>query len=230
MKDKKIKIFNFNLTFSDLFFLYQQISSKKSFLRSTHNLFLKKNINIKGSIADLGSGNNYEYHKYIKDKKVKVDRFDFHKVDKESFRVNLEKKFTFKKKYECILIFNVMEHILNNENLINSISKNLKKKGKLEIFVPFMFRFHSDPNDFFRPTHTYLINLLEKNGFKVQTNLIAVGPMSVILEILFKYLKLDILKFFVSILFILLNKFFNLFSKDFKNYYCGVHCSCIKIK
>ena len=121
-----------------------------------------------------------------------------------------------------------MEHILNYENLITSISKNLKIKGKLEIFVPFMFRFHSDPNDFIRPTHTHLINLLEKNGFKVQTNLIAVGPMSVILEILFKYLKLDILKFFVSILFILLNKFFNFFSKDFKNYYCGTHCSCIK--
>lgn len=228
MKNRKIKLFNFNLTFSDLFFLYQQISLKKSFLRSTHNLFLKKNINIKGKIADLGSGNNYEYHKYIKKKKLKVDRFDFHKVDKDSLTVNLEKKFSFKKKYEYILLFNVMEHILNKENLIASISKNLKKKGKLEIFVPFMFRFHSDPNDFIRPTHTYLINLLKKNGFKVQTTLIAVGPMSVILEILFKYLKLNILKFLVSILLISINKLFNLFSKDFKNYYCGTHCSCTK--
>jgi len=91
-----------------------------------------------------------------------------------------------------------------------------------------MFRFHSDPNDFIRPTHTYLINLLKKNGFKVQTTLIAVGPMSVILEILFKYLKLNILKFLVSILLISINKLFNLFSKDFKNYYCGTHCSCTK--
>lgn len=230
MKNKKIKIFNFHFTFSDLSFLYQQITSKKSFLRSTHNFFLKKNINIKGSIADLGAGKNYEYHKYIKDKKVKVDRFDFHKVDKESFKVDLEKKFTFKKKYECILMFNVMEHIFNNKNLINSISKNLKKKGKLEIFVPFMFRYHSDPNDFIRPTHTYLISLLEKNGFKVETTLICTGQMMVIFEILIKYLKFFPLKFLFSIIFIFLNNIFKLFSKDFKNYYSGIHCSCIKIK
>ena len=228
MKNKKINIFNINLNFSDLIFLYKQIILKKSFLRSTHNLFLKKKINIKGKSADLGSGNNFEYHKYIIKTKHTIDRFDFHKVDKKSFKLNLEKKLNLKKKYECIILFNVMEHIFDKENLVYSISKSLKKRGKLEIFVPFMFRYHSDPNDYIRPTHTYLINLLEKNGFNVKSTLIAVGPMPVILEILFKYLKFDILKFFVSVLFLFINKFFNFFSKDFQNYYCGTHCSCTK--
>ena len=144
--------------------------------------------------------------------------------------LDLEKKFKLKNNYNNILLFNVLEHIFDGKTLLNSIKKNLKKEGKLNLFVPFMFRFHSDPNDFMRPTHSYLKKILEQNGFKVQITLIAVGPMVVILEILFKYLKLNIFKLLFSVLFISLNKFFNYFSKDFKNYYCGTHCSCTKIK
>ena len=199
-------------------------------MRASHNLFLKKKLNIKGLTADLGSGINNDYYNYISKNKLKVDQYDFHKIDKKAFVLDLEKKFKLKNNYNNILLFNVLEHIFDGKTLLNSIKKNLKKEGKLNLFVPFMFRFHSDPNDFMRPTHSYLKKILEQNGFKVQITLIAVGPMVVILEILFKYLKLNIFKLLFSVLFISLNKFFNYFSKDFKNYYCGTHCSCTKIK
>lgn len=230
MKKNNLDIFNINLTFSDLSFLYNQISLNRSFMRASHNLFLKKKLNIKGLTADLGSGINNDYYNYISKNKLKVDQYDFHKIDKKAFVLDLEKKFKLKNNYNNILLFNVLEHIFDGKTLLNSIKKNLKKEGKLNLFVPFMFRFHSDPNDFMRPTHSYLKKILEQNGFKVQITLIAVGPMVVILEILFKYLKLNIFKLLFSVLFISLNKFFNYFSKDFKNYYCGTHCSCTKIK
>ncbi|MDC0533528.1 class I SAM-dependent methyltransferase [Candidatus Pelagibacter sp.] len=230
MKKNYPDIFNINLTLSDLSFLYNQISLNRSFMRASHNLFLKKKLNIKGLTADLGSGINNDYYNYISKSKLKVDQYDFHKIDKKAFILDLEKKFKLKKNYNNILLFNVLEHIFDGKTLLNSIKKNLKKEGKLNLFVPFMFRFHSDPNDFMRPTHSYLKKILEQNGFKVQITLIATGPMLVILEILFKYLKLNIFKFLFSILFISLNKFFSYFSKDFKNYYCGTHCSCTKIK
>jgi len=230
LKKNNLDIFNINLTFSDLSFLYNQISLNRSFMRASHNLFLKKKLNIKGLTADLGSGINNDYYNYISKNRLKVDQYDFHKIDKKAFVLDLEKKFKLKKNYNNILLFNVLEHIFDGKTLLNSIKKNLKKEGKLNLFVPFMFRFHSDPNDFMRPTHSYLKKILEQNGFKVQITLIAVGPMVVILEILFKYLKLNIFKLLFSVLFISLNKFFNYFSKDFKNYYCGTHCSCTKIK
>ena len=230
MKKNNLDIFNINLTFSDLSFLYNQISLNRSFMRASHNLFLKKKLNIKGLTADLGSGINNDYYNYISKNKLKVDQYDFHKIDKKAFVLDLEKKFKLKNNYNNILLFNVLEHIFDGKTLLNSIKKNLKKEGKLNLFVPFMFRFHSDPNDFMRPTHSYLKKILEQNGFKVQITLIAAGPMVVILEILFKYLKLNIFKLLFSVLFISLNKFFNYFSKDFKNYYCGTHCSCTKIK
>jgi SAM-dependent methyltransferase len=229
LKKNKLKLFNIKLTILDLLFFYKQISLKKSLMRATHNLYLKKNINIKGNIADLGAGEHDAYYEYIGIDKNKIDRYDFYKVDRESNVLNLEKKFKLKKKYDHIILFNVLEHIYNSEDLISSINKNLKKKGKLEIFVPFMFRFHGDPNDFIRPTHSYLAKLLRKNGFKVKSTLIGAGQMAVILEILFQHLKINPIKFLIAVVFLIFNNFFNIFSKDFKNYYCGVHCSCVKI-
>ena len=124
----------------------------------------------------------------------------------------------------------MFEHIFEKEILLKSISKSLNKGGKLEIFVPFMYKYHDDPNDYYRFTHTYLKKFLEKNGFKSKITLIGAGQFNVILEILFKYFKLNILKIILSPIFIFLNKVFYYTSKDFKNYYCGIHCSCIKIK
>ena len=44
-KDNKKNFFFFNigLNLSDQFFLYKQIMMGKSYMRATHNLFLKKN-------------------------------------------------------------------------------------------------------------------------------------------------------------------------------------------
>ena len=230
MENKKIKIFNFSLTLSDLFFLYKQISSNKSFLRSTHYLFLKKKIKIKQPVANLGSGKKSDYIKYIYSDKARVKNYDFFNLGENVTKINLERKFTLKRKFKSIILFNVLEHIYNQDQLIKSINKNLKKGGKLELFVPFMFRYHNDPSDYYRTTHSYLIKFLRENGFKTEVTLIATGQASVILEILLKYFKLSIIKYPFAILLILVNFIFKFFSKDFNNYYCGIHCSCIKIK
>lgn len=199
-------------------------------MRASHNLYLKKNLFLKNLTADLGSGKKNDYIKLIFENENLVENFDFYKTNKFTKVIDLEKKFILRKKYKNILLFNVLEHVENTDILIQSIHKSLKKKGRLELFVPFIYRYHGDPKDFYRFTHTYLENFLKKNGFEVKIILISTGPLNVILEILFKYFKFKILKIIFSPLFILINHFFSIFSKDFKNYYCGIHCSCIKIK
>ena len=230
MTQKKINYFNINLNFKNLSFLLNQILRGKSYLRATHNLFLKNNINLKGKIANLGSGKKNEYDNYICKDASLIENYDFFKTDKKTKQLNLEKKFILKKKYKSIILFNVLEHIYNQDQLIKSINKSLKKGGKLELFVPFMFRYHDDPKDYHRVTHTYLVNFLRENGFKTKITLIAVGQSNIILEILFRYFKLGIVKYSFAIFLILINYIFKFFSKDFINHYCGIHCSCIKIK
>ena len=226
MEQNKIDYFNINLNFKNLIFLLNQIIKGKSYMRATHNLFLKKKINVKSPIANIGSGKKNEYMKFICEDETLVKNYDFFNLGKNVKKIDLEKRFILKKKFKSIILFNVLEHIYNKEQLIKSINKSLKKGGKLELFVPFMFRYHDDPKDYQRVTHTYL----KENGFKTRVTLIATGQANVILEILYKYLKFSIIKYPFAILFILLNYIFKFFSKDFINYYCGIHCSCIKIK
>ena len=93
-----------------------------------------------------------------------------------------------------------------------------------------MFRYHNDPYDYFRPTHFYLDQLLKDNGFKNKVTLIAAGPVYVVLEIIFRYLKFSFIKIFFLLIFFILDKVFKCFSKDYFNYYCGIHISCKRIK
>ena len=230
MEQNKIDYFNINLNFKNLIFLLNQIIKGKSYMRATHNLFLKKKINVKSPIANIGSGKKNEYMKFICEDETLVKNYDFFNLGKNVKKIDLEKRFILKKKFKSIILFNVLEHIYNKEQLIKSINKSLKKGGKLELFVPFMFRYHDDPKDYQRVTHTYLRKFLKENGFKTRVTLIATGQANVILEILYKYLKFSIIKYPFAILFILLNYIFRFFSKDFINYYCGIHCICIKIK
>ena len=230
MTQNKINYFNIGINFKDLLFLLNQIVKGKSYMRATHNLFLKKKINLEDPIANIGSGKKSEYVKYICKDKSLVINYDFFNLSTNVTKLDLEKKFTLKKKFRSIILFNVLEHIYNKEQLIKSINKSLKKKGKLELYVPFMYRYHGYPKDFHRMTHSYLIKFLRENGFKTKVTLIATGQANVILEILLNYFKLSIIKYPFAILLILINFIFKLFSKDSINFYCGIHCSCIKIK
>mgnify|MGYP001947742066 CR=1 FL=1 len=231
MKKKTIDYFNIGLGLNDQFFLLKEILKNKSFLRASHNNFLKKKVRLRGKTADLGSGKKNDYIKFILKDNFKIDNYDFYKKNNSTNSINLEMKFNLKKKkYKNILLFNVMEHVKNKNLLIKSISSSLSKNGNLEIFIPFLYRFHGDPNDYYRFTHKYLEDFLQKYKFKTKIYLISAGPFNVILEILFKYFKFKILRIIFSPFFILLNIIFSIISKDFKNYYCGVHCSCIKIK
>ena len=56
METNKIHFFNISLKLSDQMFLFKQIIKGNSYMRATHNLFLKKKIKIKQPIANIGSG------------------------------------------------------------------------------------------------------------------------------------------------------------------------------
>jgi ubiquinone/menaquinone biosynthesis C-methylase UbiE len=222
------KIF-YPINLSSILHLIILIYKDKSPIRIFHNYFLKT-IKIKGKTIDLGAGMHSSYFNYLKKKNTKIffaDKYSSNK--KNTYNVDLEKKLKFKNnEFNTVVLFNVLEHIRNYKGLINEINRITKKKGKVEIFVPFMHRYHPDPHDIFRPTHFYLHNLLTESGFKVTTNLIGVGPLSVFSEIILKYLKFKLLKIIFFILFLILDRVIRVFSKDYNTYYNGIHCTCIK--
>lgn len=224
-----LKSSNFPITLNSIKHLIKLIYKNKSPVRIFHNFFLKS-IEIKGETIDLGSGNHSSYLDHLIDNSEQIFFADKTKKEiKNYYQVDLEKKLDFNNdKFDTVILFNVLEHIRNYKLLITEIHRIIKKDGKLEIFVPFMHRYHPDPEDIFRPTHYYLHSLLSEAGFNVETQLIGAGPLSVFSEIILKYFKFKILKIIFLVLFIFLDKIIRIFSKDYNTYYNGIHCTCTK--
>lgn len=226
----KINYQSINCNLENITTVSKLIFKNKSPVRIYHNIFLK-NIYINNKILDLGSGNHSSYLYFLKKNNADIYFSDKNaKDDKKFIQVDLEKNLNIKdSSFDNILLFNVLEHIQNYQNLIKEIYRILNNGGKLEIFVPFMHRFHKDPNDYFRPTHEYLQKLFINSGFKdIEINIIGPGPFAVISEILHQFFKFRILKLLFFFIFIILNKIIKTFSKDYFTFYVGIHCTCKK--
>ena len=223
-----MKVFNHPLSLNFVKHTYLSFKKKLSLIRLTHNFFLQKT-KINGKTIDLGAGDgsNLTYYDFIDHKNAEIEKADFFK--NADNRINLEQNLLIdENKYDTIILFNTIEHIENYKNLISEIYRILKIKGNLELFVPFLVFYHPDPKDIFRPTHFYLEKILKDHGFEVQTTLIGVGPFFAAYQNIFRYFKLPLFQTIFFILFDILNKIVSIFSKDFSNYYCGIHVSCNK--
>ena len=224
-----LKFQHFPINLNSIIHCTKLVFANKSPIRIFHNYFLK-NIEIGDKTIDLGCGYHSSYLNFLKKNNVKMFFADQEKVIKDNYYiVDLEKNIDLPdNSFDTVILFNVLEHIKNYNNLLSEINRILKKGGKLELFVPFMHRYHEDPKDIFRPTHFYLDKMLSEAGFETKTQLIGVGPFAVISEILSKYFKFRILKCFFLIIFLFLDRLLRFFSKDYNTYYNGIHCSCTK--
>tara|TARA_B110000238_G_C16008644_1_gene387828 strand:- start:69 stop:737 length:669 start_codon:yes stop_codon:yes gene_type:complete len=221
-----MNIFRPSLSFLFLKHAFFSFREGKSPMRILHNFFLK-DLNIKGLTLDLGSGKNASYMRFMKTAESSIKTVDF--FNESEIKIDLEKELNLEKnKYDTIILFNTLEHIYNYKFLISQINKTLKQNGKFEIFVPFLIGYHPDPNDFFRPTHNYLISILNENGFGGEIHLIGAGPFTVSYQMLYRYLKFSLIKLFFFIIVIGLDKLLSFFSKDWLTYYCGTHISAVK--
>lgn len=88
--------------------------------------------------------------------------------------------------YDSILLSDVLEHIANPDLLLRELNRVLKKDGFIVIMVPFLYRIHEEPHDYYRYTEHALEYLLYKNGFKTIELQSYGGPIDVIFDILNK--------------------------------------------
>ena len=141
----------------------------KSLLRRKQLSYIQ-GIELFGKVIDLGS-KSMENHYYGLIKKSKISSFyftDFYNESENVLKVNLEEKFNLESDaFDNVLLFNVLEHIYNEKNLIQESFRICKKGGYLYILVPFIWHFHKDPFDFKRYTSEALEKLLTDSGWNV---------------------------------------------------------------
>ena len=109
-------------------------------------------------------------------------------------KINLDKKLSHKKKYDNIVIFNVLEHLSEVEIALKNLNLLLRSKGKLIGSTPFLYRVHGAPNDYNRFTKSYLQKILkEKKFINIKIEEIGLGPFLAsfsLLRGLLKYLPI----------------------------------------
>ena len=221
------------INFKSIIHVYKELSKGRSILRLIHNFFLK-NIIINAKTLDIGSKGYYSAYEFLKkDSNCDVVFLDNYYTDsnKNLIKMNIEEKLLIENNiYDTVILFNVIEHIENYKQLIAETNRILKNNGKLELFVPFLFRYHEDPKDYVRLTHHYLYKILERNNFKIELTLIGAGPFTVCMEIISKYLFFTVIKTIFFISFTYLDRLIFIIKKNIFVHYLGIHCSCSKIK
>lgn len=135
-----------------------------------NNQSLKRYLNlIRGIVIDLGCGTSpyKEDILQVADKYIGVDwESSLHNQSNVDIFADLTKKLPFPDNYaDCIVSFQVMEHLPEPDFFLSQCFRILKLKGLLLLTVPFMWHVHEEPHDYFRYTRYGLEYLLKKNGF-----------------------------------------------------------------
>lgn len=135
--------------------------------------FYQKHIplHVKGRLADLGCGNVpfYFVYKDFVSENVCIDwPNSFHQNQYIDIACDLNTPLPLPDaSFDSIIISEVLEHIANPQMIWSEMARILRKDGKILLSVPFLYRIHEAPHDYFRYTEFALKNFASNNGFRV---------------------------------------------------------------
>lgn len=202
---------------NSIFILIKLIFKNFSLLRIFQILEFQK-IEIRGKTLEFGAVKNLKRN-FTNYSKNKIDT-DYSNivVDRNSniFYADLTKKLKIKhKRYNNVLIFNVLEHLDKYDLAFSEINRILINNGKLVGSTPFIYQIHGAPKDYFRFTKDFLYLQLKKNNFKnIEIKSLGFGPFVASYNLLQSYLKyLPIFNQFILFFCYIFDKFIQLFVK-----------------
>ena len=176
-----------------------------------------KNIKVEKKSIEFGTYNYDEsFTKFIRPDSNKNFFSNIKNLKTKNYiKFNLEKKNNIKKKFDNIIIFNVLEHIHNDLKAIQELKKILNKNGKLIISTPFIYRYHEAPEDYKRYTASYFERLLKEMNFKIiKSKYLGEGPFIASYSLFFDYLKkIPLISYPIIIFCYILDKILSIFHK-----------------
>ena len=141
------------------------------------NLELRK-YKIYGQVLDIGGGVNPSYLNFLQ----KGEASQIKNLDSKNMAIDLEKDKlpAADASVDCVLLFNVLEHIYNHNFLAREVFRVIKRSGLVLGFVPFLVNYHPDPHDYFRYTGEALQKIFDQAGFKeIKVKEVGGGPLAV---------------------------------------------------
>jgi hypothetical protein len=143
---------------------------------------------------EFGANENIKKNFLKENKKIRNCYYsNLKSQSKVIIKIDLEKNNNLKKynkKFNNVVILNVLEHLKKINVPLQNIKKLLHKNGKLIGSTPFLYRVHGAPNDYFRFTEACIINNLKNNDFKkIKVIPLGLGPFLASFSLLRGYLK-----------------------------------------
>ena len=169
---------------------FNLIFSNKSILR-IFQLEIFKKFQINGDIIEFGASDEIEKNFCnSKLKNCKISYSNINSSNREFLNIDLQKKILIELKYDYIIIFNVLEHLLDPNLALRNLSTICKNNGKIIGSTPFLFRVHGAPKDYSRFTKDHLVELLKSSNFKdIEIIELGTGPFLACISLLRSYLK-----------------------------------------
>ena len=150
---------------------------------------------------------------------VYLDKFkknnDIQIIDLEKYPNIIEKKF------KNVFLMNVLEHIKKYNNCLKNSYDFLDENSNLYGTTPFIFKIHPSPNDYFRFTGQLIEESLFEIGFKeIKVLTLGTGISVCFYSMIFEFTKkIPFLNIFLFPFFLLIDKFIEYFTPNFKNNY-----------
>lgn len=171
-----IKNRNKSRNFSSLLRTLEDLK-KISIQRTMMNQLLEK-ITFPFNIIDIGGGQKANYRSYFN--KNKYTSVNIDKQIQPDILLKVGDKIPLKdSSFDGCLLFNILEHVFNWDDLLLECSRVVKKNGIIYIIIPFSYPIHGCPDDFIRATDSYFKKkLLELNFIDINIFSISFGPFS----------------------------------------------------
>lgn len=139
--------------------------------RGLYKSILKIAPRMEGKILDFGCGQKPYESMFINAKSyvgvdIEVSGHD-HKDSKVDFFYEGKVLPFPDNSFDCVVCFEVLEHIFDIDDVLAEISRVLKPNGLCLVTVPFVFEEHEVPYDFARYTSYGIMHVLNSNNLKV---------------------------------------------------------------
>jgi SAM-dependent methyltransferase len=126
---------------------------------------------VSGDLLEIGAG-TVPYYGIYKDSIKSVTTTDWHNSSHSNSYIDVisdsNDGLSFKDEiFDTVLMADVLEHINRPEVLFKDVGRVLKERGKVIVFVPFMYGIHESPHDYFRYTEFSLEKLCLQNNFEI---------------------------------------------------------------
>ena len=120
---------------------------------------------IHGRVLDVGGGRKARTKPLL----GRIDRLDSVNIDPEiepTYLVEPNAPFPVEDGiYDVVVCLNTLEHVYSAEFVLQEALRVLKSNGVIFISVPFIFRIHARPDDFFRGTPSWWKETMRRAGF-----------------------------------------------------------------